>query len=192
MPLLEKYHAILSFIQNSGKSEEYWSKLNQEIEKALEQGDWNTFEKLYSNKSPFLNFNSWSCKVAINGSFELYKKLESKAIKEQKNSDLFYKNCFSWSLARDNIEIIQDIYQNKSEYVTFSNNDFKIVIENGAKETFNFLLYDVNFQIDHSLKNWLQEESYDDIIDQINKRDLLFSLNNSLKTQETRHKSQKI
>lgn len=192
MSLLEKYHTILEFIQNSGKSEEYWSKLNQEIEKALENGDWDTFEKLYSGKNPFINFNSWGCKVAINGNFELYKKLEDKAIKEQQNSELFYKNCVSWSLARDNIEIIQDIYQSKPEYIHFSNNDFKIIIENGAKENLNFLLYDIHFPVDQSLQNWLKEEAYYDIIEQINKRDLLFSLNNSLTTQETKHKSLKI
>lgn len=191
--IFEKILNLSKSIKHSLKFQSDWYEANTNMLNAIEEGDWNKFEKNYSLKNKYLDFTTLATKIAINGDYNLYKNLEKKGLEDNKIVDLFYANCFEWSIIHNNIEIVKDIYQNKSQIVSFSSASFKLAVDNQADDILNFMLYDLNYQIDADLNIWLNmQQKYYEIMEKVEKRNLLYSLNNDLITQETKHKTHKI
>lgn len=145
---------------------------------ALKDGDFDTFVKHFIPTNPFASFCEYGVTLAINGSYDLFLKVEKFGIENNVIDQKFYNNIFDWSFSRDNHEIVKYL-TDKNHFSVFNIDDklFKTIVENDAKNLLMFTLYDLNYQPSKDIVKWLEIASHTEIIDKIQKRDLLFELN---------------
>lgn len=201
-PFKSAFYLIRTFL----KREAQQTRDFHELCMCLITGNLQKFDEFFNKKYDPMSFILLVSPAVANGKLDTFLKLEEKAIKfnkihkyyrEHKKSDLnspnfklryitdgdFYGTALTSTMSSDNKGVLEYLIRNK--LINKNEISFEHFIEastNNSKEVLQYLLYDLKISVNRKLKEKLKD--HPEIINLIEKRDLLFQLGTDLNSTE--------
>jgi ankyrin repeat protein len=183
-------------IKNKFKDDTQKGRDFYELSVCLQVGNIKKFDEFFLKRYNPISFISLIAPAIGNGKLETFLALEEKAIKTNK-IEQFYETALDLVTSLNNLDVLKYLINNK--LIDKEKIDYAYIInayESDSKDVLNYLLYEfrvpTNNDLNISLKSNPIGKSYPEIIELIEKRDLMFQLKKDLNQEEKKPKPKKI
>ncbi len=123
-----------------------------------------------------MKINKQLTKAVQNGDFELIKSL----LKEGLNIHASNEEALKWASNNGHLEVVKYLVEKGADIHAKDNTALRWAAENGHLEVVKYLLYDCYMKIKKETKDWLIKNGKKEILNLIEKRDLLFKLDKNI------------
>ncbi len=181
-------------------------KLNEQLIEGTKSGDLLLVKSFFLKKIDFKIQNDLLVIAAENGHLEIVKYLVDNQVNIDekgnlalnfssanghlevvkylvlKGADIHADNAFSLRLASEkgHLEIVKYLVKQGANIYSQEDEILRNASENGDSEMMKYLLFDCKMKVKQETKNWIMKKNYQEVLDMIEKRNLLMKLDKNL------------
>ena len=152
-------------------------KLNKELIEYAKNGNLNFIKSLIEKGADIHTNNNESLRVAVNNNhLEVVKYLVAKG------ADIHFENNWILRIAseRGHLGVVKYLVEKGADIHTNNDEFLRLAAKNNHLEILQYFLYDCKIKVNKEDKDWLLKNKQEKILELVEKRDLLFKLNQNV------------